>query len=276
MVEEGRGGGLGFERVERAGLDEGERDGVVCALCSQPVRAVYFELAGRAVCAPCRGRTLTEREGGSRLERFARATVCGLGAAILGSLLWYTVSRLTGYEFGLLAIVIGLMVGGAVRFGSRRRGGWAYQTLAMFLTYAAIVSTYIPPILEEIRGGAQTEAAGGPAAADPAGADAGSRVAPVPVVGQPTAAPVREKGGLVVENRLLARLLGYVLLFAFACAAPFLAGLENFMGWIILAIGLYEAWKLNRRDTLVFNGPFRVQGAAAPPWPELPPPPIAP
>jgi hypothetical protein len=48
------------------------------------------------------------------------------------------------------------------------------------------------------------------------------------------------------------------LLFAFAAAAPLLAGFSNFMGWIIIGIALYEAWKLNKRPKIVFQGPFPV------------------
>ena len=63
---------------------------------------------------------------------------------------------------------------------------------------------------------------------------------------------------------------------AIAFAAPFLAGFQNFMGWIILAIGLYEAWKLNKKQELVFAGPFAV-GGAQPIAPErVPEPPPAP
>ncbi len=52
---------------------------------------------------------------------------------------------------------------------------------------------------------------------------------------------------------------------AIAFAAPFLAGVENIMGLIIIAIGMYEAWKLNRRVELVITGPHGL--AAAGPTP---------
>ena len=42
------------------------------------------------------------------------------------------------------------MVGKSVFIGSRHRGGAFYQLLAMGLTYLAIVSTYVPFILDEI------------------------------------------------------------------------------------------------------------------------------
>ena len=51
-------------------------------------------------------------------------------------------AKATGYEIGLVAIVVGLLVGGAVRKGSGARGGWFYQLMAVALTYAAISGSY--------------------------------------------------------------------------------------------------------------------------------------
>src|SRR2546422_2854982 len=58
----------------------------------------------------------------------------------LGAGLYFGIEAATGYELGLVAVVVGLMVGGAVRKGSNGRGGWRYQALAMFLTYCAVRS----------------------------------------------------------------------------------------------------------------------------------------
>jgi hypothetical protein len=52
------------------------------------------------------------------------------------------------------------------------------------------------------------------------------------------------------------------LLLGLAFIAPFMAGASNIMGIIIIGIGLYEAWKLNRRIPL--SGPFRFGAAPAP------------
>ena len=60
--------------------------------------------------------------------------------------------------------------------------------------------------------------------------------------------------------------LGLVLGLAFA--APFLGGTSNIMGILIIGIGLYEAWKINRRVPL--SGPFRF-GPATPPLMAAPP-----
>ena len=79
------------------------------------------------------------------------ATVLGLLAGLAGATLWYLVRVSTGYELGLIAIVVGLIVGVAVRKGSRERGGWFYQTLAIVLTYACIGAQYLPDVLAAAR-----------------------------------------------------------------------------------------------------------------------------
>jgi hypothetical protein len=58
-------------------------------------------------------------------------------------------------------------------------------------------------------------------------------------------------------------LLALTLLLLLACAAPFLAGIQNVIGVVIIGIGLYEAWKLNRRVALDITGPHAVTTAVA-------------
>src|SRR5215510_9347414 len=82
--------------------------------------------------------------------RVLSAALMGLLAALTGAAVWYGVMVATGKEFGLLAIVLGLWVGGAVRLGSGGRGGVACQVLAVLLTYAAIAASYVPVLSEEL------------------------------------------------------------------------------------------------------------------------------
>jgi hypothetical protein len=109
----------------------------------------------------------------------------------------------------------------------------------MFLTYASIVSTYVPIIVK---------AASEQSKKQPS-AEAASSGAPATAA---QAKPAPTLMGLVVALALLA---------AFVLAVPFLGGFENIMGIIIIAIGLYEAWKINRRAPLVITGPYRVAPA---------------
>jgi hypothetical protein len=59
--------------------------------------------------------------------------------------------------------------------------------------------------------------------------------------------------------------IAFVIVCVISLAAPFLAGIQNIIGVLILGFALYEAWKLNRRVPLEITGPFRVETAAATP-----------
>ena len=189
---------------------------------------------------------------GSSGTRFLRALVAGVVAAAAGAALYFLVAKLTGYEFGLIAIVVGFAVGTAVRWGSYVRGGWRYQTLAMALTYFAIVSTTIPDIIEGFRAAAAEEASA-------------SGVQPVSADAQPTTAAATSATETVQETSLAAGLVGIVALVVLAAALPFLQGIQNIIGIVIIAIGLYEAWKLNKREVLTITGPHSVAARAPAP-----------
>src|SRR5947208_1899296 len=90
-------------------------------------------------------------DGPSTRPRAARAIAFGLAAAVAGSVGYFAVVAMTGLEFGILAVAVGYAVGIAVKKGSRSRGGWAYQTLAVVLTYFAIAATYVPLVAKEIQ-----------------------------------------------------------------------------------------------------------------------------
>lgn len=44
---------------------------------------------------------------------------------------------------------------------------------------------------------------------------------------------------------------------------PFTQGLENVIGVVILGVGLYQAWIMNRKSDITLSGPFEVKQAAA-------------
>jgi hypothetical protein len=213
-----------------------------CASCSKPIDRVYYEANGQVVCRHCVAAMQAERASGSALGRFLGAAAAGTGAAALGSGLYFGVAALTGYEFGLIAIVVGFAVGAAVRWGSRGRGGWLYQTLAILLTYLAIVATYIPPVLSALSEHEQQELS----AVDESETS-------------PDATADMAAGAAATEKPTLAHAaVGVILLLAIACAAPFLAGVQNIIGLLIISFGLYEAWKMNRRTPLAISGPHAI------------------
>ncbi len=135
---------LRFDDTPGAAPDPGA---MACSQCSNRIESTYYEMDGRVLCAACRAGLAHSTDAGARVSRTVRALGFGLAAAVGGSLLYYGILVATGLEIGLVAIVVGFAVGKAVSVGSGGRGGWRYQAMAMALTYAAIVSTYVPFVM---------------------------------------------------------------------------------------------------------------------------------
>jgi hypothetical protein len=221
-----------------------------CVACRQAIHGSYYDINGKMVCERCKTMVELGQSGGSSAGRFMKACLYGGAAALLGTGIWYAVYKLLDREMGIIAIVVGLLVGGAVKKGSSGRGGWAYQALAMFLTYASIVSTYVPILLEQVIKDNREKTA----AAQAAPGATSAAVTPAPPAAQDR--PEAHAGPLGV-------LIAFAMLFALAFALPFLMGFKNIIGLFIIGIALYEAWKLNRRVPLAISGPYRV-GATPP------------
>lgn len=264
-----------------------------CALCQRPIDAAYFEANGQVTCAGCKDRIVAAHAGSAGPTGLVKAAGAGLLGGIAGALLYYAVSALTGYEIGLIAVVVGLMVGKAVRWGSGDRGGPAYQAMAVAITYISIVSTYVPFLIAEamrepVTANAPAEAGGAatsgttaetttPAAAAPAGSAATSANAAVPAgsgastsAASTPAASTPAASSTAAEEPLTDRplsggqvLLGLLMAAGIILALPFLAGFQNIIGLAIIGFALFEAWKINRRATLQIAGPFTLAAAAA-------------
>ncbi|MCO5171642.1 MAG: hypothetical protein M9894_35515 [Planctomycetes bacterium] len=218
--------GLQFDKAEYAGDGAAApQAGPACGFCGAPLVTTYHAVADRAACGACREQVVEALTGGSPGLRFARAVALGLLASALGAALYFGVAAVTGYELGLVAIVVGLMVGWAVRKGSDGRGGWVYQGLAVVLAYLTVVSTYVPTIAKVIEFSSRHEGA------------------------QPTREALQ-----AVDPSLAA----WVLAIPLALQYPYLSGVQNIMGTIILAIALFEAWRMNRRVEVPISGPHPV------------------
>ena len=63
---------------------------------------------------------------------------------------------------------------------------------------------------------------------------------------------------------LLSLAVAALIVYLLACIMPFMGGLQNIMGLVIIGIGLYEAWKLNKRVPLQITGPYAIATAPTP------------
>jgi hypothetical protein len=242
---------LQFDKAEPAVGESGSP--AACAACQQPLASVYYQVNGRPACERCKAQLQYDQMSGSGAGNVLRAGAFGLLAALAGGALWYAVRATTGYEVGLIAVLVGVMVGAAVRAGCRRRGGVGYQLLAVVLTYFGICVQYVPDIIKAIRDQQPSQAQ-----------KASSSTSPTPV--QATAEPpasLPASPPAANHSPGVQILIAVGLLLAFAMAAPFLGGFENIIGIFIIGFALWEAWKINRRVPLQIEGPFRL--APAPP-----------
>jgi hypothetical protein len=223
-------------QLDRAEFDT-EQEAATCAACTASLRYEYYEVNGQMVCTDCRVQMKAAGDHGTRLSRILRAGGAGFAAALGGAILYWAILAITGYEFGLIAVVVGVGVGKAVNWGSRGKGGWRYQAIAMSLTYLAMVGAYVPLLLSQIPtdATAQTQTPGDSAATT-----------------QPSGTNATEPPTLV------GGLLAVAVLVVVICALPFMQGIQNIIGILILGFGLYEAWKLNRRVDLVITGPHAI------------------
>ncbi len=252
---------LQFDAAEPTGSNEP----LACTACGARIRGSYHEANGAVVCSGCRQAIERRLRGGSSVGRFTRALALGAGAALLGAAVYFGIALATGYELGLIAIVVGWLVGRAVNAGSRGRGGWRYQTLAIALTYSAIVVTYMPAAMERSMGidfAAMTDSLAADSLASDSLVDDGSgeeSAEPVLLAAAGDSASVA--GPPDVASSIpagLAVVIGVTFMFVLAWAEPILQGPANLMGLVIIAIGLYQAWLQNKRVETTITGPYAL------------------
>ncbi|MFL5608582.1 MAG: hypothetical protein ACJ8AD_19155 [Gemmatimonadaceae bacterium] len=238
-----------------------------CAMCSQPIQSVYYETGGSVVCAPCRGKLESSIGSSGKGGRVLRASGLGFLAAVAGSVVYYAIRAATGYEIGIVAILVGWGVGRGVFLGSGRRGGRGYQSLAVGLTYLAIATTYLPLAREELmdRKAASTAADSSGARPDTAAAAVETPAASADTTSPAAAAPAATQAKPATSEKLGVGgvLLGIIALLAFSIALPIFVGISSPISILILFFGLAQAWRMNKRVDLSVSGPYRLAPTAA-------------
>jgi hypothetical protein len=261
---------------------------VTCKVCARPIPETYFELNQQILCEPCAGGIDARFRGGSKLKQFLKAGLFGLVAAIGGTIVLYLFREITHLQAAIISILAGYMVGSAIRKGSGYRGGRVYQVMAIFLTYSALSWSYLPDVYKSFKQKAEAAARKG----DDGGANASGaaskkeasetkKAGPVVTDAAPevkaeremahAAARVRNDAPAFVSALGVALLLAVML--ALAYVLPIVGNVLNMpqgiIGLLILFWGLQQAWRLTRKVTLNFRGPFRV-GATGTAGAEIP------
>lgn len=268
---------LQFTTHEPLGL-ESEVKGLSCVVCKQQIEKTYFALGDQVLCSNCRD-VVSVSPKGSGLVRFAKAACVGTLAGLLGALIWYMIRVIAHIEIGLVAILVGFMVGKAVYRASASHGGVIYQVLAVVITYGCISANYLPDIFQAMMTEASqtsdddppagaTQNAGELAGESAAGAvderttDSSNEAKPVASHGNPEELEsVKGRALPLIASLIFVALITFVL----ALATPILMGIENPIGLLIVGFALWEAWKFSAHRPIPITGPYHVRspGSAA-------------
>jgi hypothetical protein len=237
---------LQFDRVVvEPGASGGQPSpGVACSSCRQSIPIQYYSINGHVVCEHCRDKIEDAVKTPEGVGPFVIAALFGLGAAIAGAFIYFAIMYFGHLEIGIVAILIGYMVGYAVRKGTGGRGGLRFQILAIVLTYGSVALAYTPLVVIEAVKDSRTARQSGA------------------VTRQGAAATPRQESG----QRRPPRILGVGALLMFIVALPVLVVVGSFPSGLISAfiivIGMRQAWRMTAAPNLTVYGPYQV-GAAS-------------
>ena len=236
-----------------------------CMVCKQPISSAYYALADQVLCERCCS-AIKEQPQKNRAFAFAKAAIAGTIAGLAGALLWYGIRVALNLEIGLVAILVGYMVGKTIHRVSGR-GGIAYQLLAVAITYSCISANYIPDIvtslIQSVEKAEQDEVKLALVRGDQEpdknpeskeivdGQDAAQESAVANDVGGK-----REKPTMV--GFAIACVLFTIVVFIISLATPILMGIQSPIGFLIMAFALWEAWKFTAFRPLPITGPYQL------------------
>jgi hypothetical protein len=129
----------------------------VCAGCKNPIEGAYYQYGGRAICAACSEHVRAAALMPQVAPSLAKPLLYGAGAAMVCSAAYAVITMVTGLELALIAILVGYLVGRAVRIGANGAGARPLQIMAVALTYLSITMSitlsYVPSMLHQVSPG---------------------------------------------------------------------------------------------------------------------------
>jgi hypothetical protein len=229
----------------------GTPGGDPCRYCHQLISGTYYRINDGMACPDCAGKARNELARDNHAA-YVRSLLYGIGAAILGLILYATFAIVTGIVIGYVSLAVGWMVGKAMMKGSNGVGGRRYQITAVLLTYAAVSMAAIPIWIhyagEPRQRQQQTQQQRLEAEQRQLESGSGQQSE------QPTPQPVKPRltfGAWLVRVTLLGLASPFVDLWGGGPSFGWLIGL------VILFVGMKFAWRITAGRPLEVYGPFQ-------------------
>jgi hypothetical protein len=223
-----------------------------CRICNNLIGGDYFRVNGLMACAQCASDARNGQPRDSH-SAFSRGLILGIGAAVLGMIVYAAFTIITGWYIGYLALGVGYLVAKAIKKGSNGLGGRRYQIAAVVLTYAAISIAAVPIGISYAIKDSKSASTRQEGNATQPGTDAN------PENASPAAAAPATK-----DSPNYGALAGQLLLLGLA--SPFMElqdPLHGIIGLLILFIGLRIAWRLTASQPLDVEGPYSHSAAGS-------------
>jgi hypothetical protein len=217
-----------------------------CQFCHQPLAGTYYRVNEAMACLACAERARGELAKDTHAA-YMRGLLYGIGAAVVGMILYATFAITTGIIIGYVSLAVGWLVGNAILKGSGGVGGRRYQITAVLLTYSAVSMAAVPIWIHYA--GKQKHAQEQDLAArqrqlETEFGQEGHTATPAPNKPQPSMA------GALATLALI------------GIASPFIEIWEagpsfgTIIGIVILIVGMKIAWRITAGRPLQIYGPF--------------------
>src|SRR6266480_1233450 len=100
MIDQDTQGGSDELQFDRVGIGPASsappaKMAVICGVCKTSIETTYFEVNGSILCRLCRARAESAAETPRGMVPFMTAAVYGLGAGVVGAIIYYAVIAIT-------------------------------------------------------------------------------------------------------------------------------------------------------------------------------------
>jgi hypothetical protein len=227
-----------------------------CQFCHQPVTGTYYRINQALACPGCAEKARFELSKDTHAA-YVRGLLFGIGAAVVGMILYATFTIMTGLIVGYVSLAVGWMVGTAMMKGSGGIGGRRYQITAALLTYAAVSMAAVPIWIHYAREHKQTQERRTPSEQRQQQQDAENSSGDA----NPTPGASSTSNPGYAAPRPSASAV-WLKLAALGIASPILEVWQSGLsvswgiGIVILIVGIRIAWRITAGRPLQLYGPF--------------------